>query len=112
MDKKKMNKEELQSRREFFKKAAKGTLPMIAAIALASAPTLVKAAEDSPMGCLYGCNIGCAGSCASGCTGDCYRSCTGGCDSSCRGTCAGNCAGRCTGSCTGSCAGGSTARVW
>lgn len=38
--------EELQSRREFFKKAAKGALPIIAAAVMASAPAVVKAAEN------------------------------------------------------------------
>ena len=37
--------EELQSRREFFKKAAKGALPILGAVVLASAPGLANAAE-------------------------------------------------------------------
>lgn len=78
-----MNNEELQSRREFFKKAAKATLPVIAAVALASAPSIVNAAEtnmscDSCVGSCSGCSSTCTGSCSCGCTG-------------CRSTCSGSC---------------------
>ena len=90
---KKMNNEELQSRREFFKKAAKSALPMIAAVALASAPAIVNAAEKE-----MGCNWACEGYC----TGNCTNSCTGRC-SGCMGTCTGTCSGTCSGSCAGSC---------
>ena len=43
--------EELQSRREFFKKAAKGALPILGAILLAGMPNVVNAAQKTPMGC-------------------------------------------------------------
>lgn len=81
---KKMNNEELQSRREFFKKAAKAALPMIAAITLASAPAIVNAATAEPMGCSsdgcsYTCNSSCHRGCYSGCQGTCKSTCTGGC---------------------------------
>lgn len=42
---KKEKNEELQSRREFFKKAAKGALPILGAVVLASAPGLANAAD-------------------------------------------------------------------
>lgn len=45
--------EELQSRREFFKKAAKGALPILGAILLSGAPQILNAAEKSPMGFCY-----------------------------------------------------------
>lgn len=51
--KEKKNKEELQSRREFFKKVAKGALPILGAIVLADTPAIVRAAEKVPMGCNY-----------------------------------------------------------
>ena len=74
-----MNNEELQSRREFFKKAAKATLPMIAAVALASAPGIVNATEAAPSGCTrYGCGL-CTNSCEGCCKGGCYTTCSGGC---------------------------------
>lgn len=81
--------EELQSRREFFKKAAKGALPILAAVALAGAPAIVNAAENSPMGC----------------TGTCYGLCHGsckGCSTTCSGTCSNACRG-CSTTCTGGC---------
>ena len=56
--------EELQSRREFFKKAAKGALPIIGAMVLAHTPFLAKAADDSPMGCRGNCSYGCGGACS------------------------------------------------
>ena len=78
MEKKKKN-EELQSRREFFKKAAKGVLPILGAAVLASAPAIVKAADSQNSGCNYGCSGSCYGGCATGCTGSCTNSCRGGC---------------------------------
>lgn len=92
--------EELQSRREFFKKAAKGALPILAAVALASAPTIVKAVEKVPMGC----NYGCAGSCYTACYG-CLHSCNRMCADTCNFNCIGGCKGGCTGTCSGSCTG-------
>ena len=44
MEKKKQN-EELQSRREFFKKAVKGALPILGAVVLAGNPMLAKAVD-------------------------------------------------------------------
>ena len=71
--------EELQSRRDFFKKAAKGVLPILGAVVLASAPGIVKAAE-TPMGCNYGCTAVCSTSACQGtCSGTCKFTCTGGC---------------------------------
>ncbi|MCD8291832.1 MAG: Cys-Xaa-Xaa-Xaa repeat radical SAM target protein [Prevotella sp.] len=68
--------EELQSRREFFKKAAKATLPVIGAIALMSIPTASKAIS---MGCS---NDACTGTCMGTCKGTC-ESCSHGCAVSC-----------------------------
>ncbi|MFK2396247.1 Cys-Xaa-Xaa-Xaa repeat radical SAM target protein [Bacteroides fragilis] len=86
---KKNKNEELQSRREFFKKAAKGALPILGAIILASNPVLAKAGETA-MGCKYGCSTGCytacSGSCKSGCDGTCKNACYG-CKYTCEGTC-------------------------
>lgn len=90
---KKMNNEELQSRREFFKKAAKGALPILGAIALASMPGVVKAAEEAPMGCKYGCTTSCYGSCSSHCGFGCSGGCTGSCGG-CRGACMSSCTGK------------------
>lgn len=80
--------EELQSRREFFKKAAKGALPILGAIVLSSVPNIVQA-EEAPVGCRYGCGT-CTG-CAGGCKGTCHY----GCDSSCKTGCSGTCRNLC-----------------
>lgn len=90
MDKKMKKNEELQSRREFFKKAAKGALPILGAILLANAPMITNAADvKAPMGC------------TGTCTGACYGSCKG-CSTTCTGTCSHGCKG-CSTTCTGGC---------
>lgn len=79
-------KNELQSRREFFKKAAKGALPFLGAIVLANTSLISLAAEGEPMGCKYGCANTCYTSCSNGCDRlclqNCFSSCSGGCKSS------------------------------
>ncbi|MBE6341994.1 MAG: Cys-Xaa-Xaa-Xaa repeat radical SAM target protein [Lentimicrobiaceae bacterium] len=91
--KEKERNEEIQSRREFFKKAAKGALPILGALLLTNVPDIVKASEN-PKGCYGSCYGTCWGSCLS-CTGTC-TSCTGTC-TSCYGTCWGTCVGTCAG---------------
>lgn len=95
---KKDKNEELQSRREFFKNAAKSVLPILGAIVLAGNPALAKA-EEFATGCKYGCSTGCytacSGSCRSGCDGTCKNSCYG-CKYTCEGTCKNSCAGTCS----------------
>ena len=104
--------EELQSRREFFKKAAKGALPFIGAILLASTPQILKAKDADPQFCMFGCAGFCAGGCYSTCLGYCMGTCSGcvafckdqciGCIGTCSGTCM-SCTGTCLGSCLASC---------
>lgn len=100
-----MNKNEksegLQSRREFFKKAAKGALPILGAILLSGAPHILNAAEKSPMG--YSRQDGCSATCAS----SCQRYCRGKCNALCRDSCYNDCTGSCKNSCYGSCKGSS-----
>lgn len=98
------NNEELQSRREFFKKAAKGALPILTALVMASTPTFVRAAESSPMGCTGTCTGACYGACkgcSTTCTGTCSHSCRG-CSTTCTGTCSHSCT-SCSTTCTGGC---------
>lgn len=99
MEEKKQN-EELQSRREFFKQAAKKTLPVLGAIALMSSPIIAKAAEKEPMGC----NSGCTGYCDGTCTSACARLCNS-CQSNCTGSCKWNCQARCRDNCYTACFG-------
>ncbi len=76
---KKMN-EKLQSRREFFKSAAKAALPIVGAVVLANLPMSVKAVEST--GCDY--------TCKTSCQNDCYGHCRYGCKTTCSGTCSGS----------------------
>ena len=87
----KNKREEIQSRREFFKKAAKAALPVVGAAILSS--VLFMNAEAAP----------------SGCTGTCYGTCYGackGCENTCSGTCKNACEG-CEYTCSGTCKNGS-----
>lgn len=75
MDTKNKN-EELQSRRDFFKKAARGALPILGAVVLSSMPNVIKAAEESPMGCAKSsCYQQCADTCRNYCNGTCVTTC-------------------------------------
>lgn len=81
---KEKKQEELQSRREFFKSAAKAALPVLGAVVLSSLPVNVQAAQT---GCYQGCMYECEGTCKGGCTGcsdSCYGSCKGTCNASCQ----------------------------
>ena len=66
--------EELQSRREFFKNAAKGALPILTLSALGST-ILSSCSPDKSDSCKYGCSGSCSGSCA----GSCDKNCSGDC---------------------------------
>lgn len=96
-------KEELQSRRDFFRKAAKAALPILGAIALASTP-IVSNATETAMGCLSGCSASCHGTCSGGCMG-CTGGCTGSCLSGCTGSCKFYCSTTCRVSCSTTCVG-------
>lgn len=74
MDNKKQ--ENLQSRREFFKSAAKAALPVISAVVLSQLPIHAEAAR--------GCHS-CSGTCYTGCTGGCRTACNTSCKMGCRG---------------------------
>ena len=80
----KNKREEIQSRREFFKKAAKAALPVVGAAILSSVPFIN--AEAAPSGCGFTCSGGCSGSCSSSCGFGCSGSCKGGCGG-CKGAC-------------------------
>lgn len=84
MDEKMKKNEELQSRREFFKKAAKGALPILGAVLLANVPVIAKATEADPMGCSGYCRGTCKGGCTGTCGGSCRGTCLTGCKTSCR----------------------------
>jgi len=114
MKEKKQN-EEIQSRREFFKQAAKKALPVIGAIALASSPIALQA-HNVDMGycshCSDDCTNGCSNGCSRSCRTDCQINCKGvsstvvgsckSCENYCGGGCQNSCSHRCDGSCSGS----------
>lgn len=79
MDTKNKN-EELQSRRDFFKKAAKTALPILGTIVLANTPNIIKAAGKNPMGCTGTCYMGCKNACKG-----CQYTCVGGCKNTSKG---------------------------
>ena len=87
-------KDELQNRREFFKKAAKGALPILGAIVLANVPSVLNAAEGEYCTCSGNCSGGCSGTCVSTCRVSCGNSCKGSCDYTCDHSCSGSCNGR------------------
>lgn len=101
MENKKERKEEIQSRREFFKKAAKGALPILGAVILASSPIISKAVEKESMGCSSSCYRSCVGTCEGDCTSRCKDGCSG-CGTSCQKGCANSCNGGCKYTCKGS----------
>lgn len=72
--KKRKKNEELQSRREFFKSAAKGALPILAFTVLGSS-LLTSCGDDDKNGC----GKSCSGSCDDGCTNNCDDLCGGDC---------------------------------
>ena len=95
MSKSKKN-EELQSRREFFKQAAKAALPVVGAAIMASVPF----AQANAMGCNYACTGNCYGGCDGVCGGNCINTCSNSCSNyctGCRNTCSNGCYNTCTG---------------
>ena len=84
--KQKKTNEELQSRREFFKKAAKAALPVVGAVVLSSMPIQNVVGASEP-GLCKGCTSICTGACGgcTNCTG--CTSCSGctGCSLNCYG---------------------------
>lgn len=81
MDKKK-NNEELQSRREFMKKTAKGALPILG-ISLFG-PAILSSCEKEEVKSNGNGNGSC--SCSNTCSGSCDGDCAGNCDG-CSGSC-------------------------
>ena len=88
---KRKDKDGLQSRREFFKKAAKSALPILAISVFGT--SLFSACgkdEEEEMGDKNN-NPGGCNNCASSCSGSCDNTCSGGCDENCSAHCAYNC---------------------
>ena len=98
------SKNKKQTRREFFKSAAKSALPILAGVILANVPIFSKA--TNPMSCEYACSGGCmngCGGCASTCMGECTWTCQGTCEKFCVQSCDGSCKTNCYGTCKNQC---------
>lgn len=75
---------EVQSRRDFFKKAAKTALPIFGIAVFG--PSLLTSCEpddDDSGGSSSGCGKSCSGSCDGDCAGDCDDGCWTACISAC-----------------------------
>lgn len=98
----------IQTRREFFKKAAKRALPILGAIIVSGIPSVTLANEKVPTGCRNDCRTVCEVTCSRGCDRACEDNCSGtceGCQGNCYGDCVGNCKETCQGGCQNSCSG-------
>lgn len=90
MNKTIMKNEDIQSRREFFKEAAKKALPVVGAIVLASSPSVAQMVQLSPSDCNTGCTGGCRTGCEEGCSHNCNTTCKDTCKDHCNTTCKGS----------------------
>lgn len=79
-------KEEIQSRRDFFKRTAK-VLPVIALTGLGVFSSLNVRDASAACGCGGGCGTSCFQGCSAGCSSG--KPCTGTCTGSCKGTSSG-----------------------
>ena len=84
-------KEDVISRRKFFKEAAGASLPIIAGSIFF--PFIMSSCDGAHSSCV---------NCANGCDDTCYHSCKG-CTGTCRGACQEDCFGGCMHSCGGVC---------
>ena len=94
---------ELKNRRQFFKEAARKSLPILGMAVLATiAPIALQSCKKSSLGC----NNGCAGSCSNSCSGSCKTDCELNCGNNCKRSCPFNCKGTCKSLCGNNCKGG------
>ncbi len=77
-----MENENLESRRSFFKKAAKATLPILGAMLISSTPLFAQKLESESGSCNWGCQNSCSGSCGGACSYSCQNTCKGYCTGS------------------------------
>lgn len=96
-----MKKSELQTRRDFFKKATLRILPLFGVVAAFISPYKLKAA--SQYGCGWSCLYSCMGQCINTCYMSCVSQCAIMCGNSCRGGCNDMCAINCQGGCNTQC---------
>lgn len=80
-----MKDDELQSRRDFFKKTASNVLPFLGVVVLGS--TLATSCDLLGDGDSSGSSSGCGKSCSGSCDGDCAGDCDDGCWTACISAC-------------------------
>ena len=96
-----MKKEQLQSRRGFFKRGIATILPTLGLLIL---PTHIFATKTkTPTSCIFACMYGCYASCIATCYMSCHNTCFEFCANSCYINCADNCQGTCLSTCKGKC---------
>lgn len=86
-----MEKENIISRRNFFKRSVSMVLPALAMVTIPSILTSCEIEEDfpeTPSGC-----SGCSGKCSGVCGAACQSNCSGSCKNGCTGTCERYCGG-------------------
>lgn len=83
--------EELQSRRQFFKKAAKGVLPILGAVVLSNVPLIANANTTASTGCVDACYASCLTGCVTYCKGKCKAHCQDNCYANCNTSCSAIC---------------------
>lgn len=88
-------KEEIVSRRQFFKKTIKATLPIMGIIALGNIGFLSACSKDEEDDGINGCSGECTNSCKYTCTDSCAGYC-GRCDNMCHSGCKGSCIAGCS----------------
>lgn len=102
MDNNKKKSEDLQNRREFFKKASRKVLPIFASFTFLSSVIPFRSEAKEQFNCGWSCVMSCLGSCLNGCYTSCVNYCAMGCNNSCRGGCNEMCAVGCS-SCVAEC---------
>lgn len=75
------NSKEIQTRREFFKNAARKSLPIMGVILLSATPFRINASTSSDCAS-NSCTNSCKGNCTKWCNGTCLTSCSDNCKGS------------------------------
>ncbi len=100
-------REELQTRRQFFKKAASRVLPLLGAVTFGPAMVTSMMSCDDCSDCTGACLDTCAGTCAEKCIETCRGSAyvppVSDCNGNCQGTCGANCQSTCSTTCIDGC---------
>ena len=100
--------EELQSRRDFFKRVSTRTLPFLGAVVLGPAISLTTLTSCGCDSCEAACMDNCEGGCVGSCQGSATSTPCSDCSSSCSGSSTSPTCDNCANDCSSSCSGGAT----